>query len=91
MPKHYELLHVEGRKWEVVDGGIWCLDIQIGGDLLCVWSYTYKPDYLCIRYRANNFLTDERGIWLGPLETLCLIEEALKEASSIAKFTSSVT
>jgi hypothetical protein len=91
MPKHYELLHVEGHKWDVCEGGIWCMDIRIGTDMLCLWAYADEPDYLCVRYKDNSFVGMDNEQWLGPLETLCLIEEALKGASLIGKNTSSAT
>jgi hypothetical protein len=91
MPKHFELLKVDGCKWEAAGAGAWCLDVKVNEDLVCVWSYPDNNDYLVVNYRANEFSGADSEQWLGPLETLCVIEEALKKASSTAKNTSSDT
>lgn len=85
MPKPHMLFEVPGAKWERVEDNVYYCTVEVGDDWLCVWSYPEKNEYLCIKYKANKFTGADQELWLGPLEALCLIEDALKEATATKK------
>lgn len=77
-----QLFLVEGYNWEYdMLNATYSLHIPIGEDHLCVWAIGVTARFSVSRFRVGMF-SMPATIVCGPLEALCIVEEAIKEAKA---------
>lgn len=86
MPKLKDCFKVEGVRWEKQStDGIWAIHIEIPSMAhVCCWAYAEKDQYYVQRYHVGVYAGDAEGQWLGPMEAMCVVLEAQKEAAELA-------
>lgn len=86
-PKGWEhLFDISGLKWEMQTDGLQAIHVTIKGSRhIVVYAYAVKTDMLVVTYMEGAYSAKEDNeIWVGPMEAMCILLEALKEKSSIS-------
>lgn len=83
-PKGWEhLFEVPGVAWEDQVEGMKAIHVTIKGSKhIVVYAYHKSSEFNVCTYYENQFTDSGDDQWMGPMEALCIILEALKDSSS---------
>ena len=82
-PEGWEhLFEVPGYRWEVQTDGLKALHVDLGHKHVVVYAYHKAAEFNVVTYLKDHYTGGDDEQWLGPMEALCVVLEALKEAST---------
>lgn len=77
-PGWEHLFEVPGCQWEDQTDGLKAIHVTCKGYHIVVYAHHRANEFNVIKYIANNYTSAEQEQWLGPMEALCVILEAIK-------------
>jgi hypothetical protein len=82
-PGWEHLFEVPGVEWEDQTEGLKAIHVTIKGSKhIVVYAYHRSSEFNVTTYIEGQYSNASNEQWMGPMEALCVILEALKDASS---------
>lgn len=76
------LFEVPGCAWEDQTDGLKAIHVTIKGiKHIVVYAYEKSSEFNVVTYYENEYTGTENEQWLGPMEALCILLEAMKDSS----------
>lgn len=84
------LFELEGERWEDQSEDLKAMHVTIPGNRagcgrhIVVYAYALAAEFNVIEYLEGGYTSEDREQWLGPMEAMCLLLEAVKERDAMS-------
>ena len=78
-PGWEHLFDVPGLRWEDQTESLKALHVTCKGKHIVVYAYLRAHEFNVVTYLEGGYANEDCEQWMGPMEALCVILEALKD------------
>lgn len=79
-PGWEHLFEVPGERWEDQTESLKAMHVTCKGKHIVVYAYLRAHEFNVVTYLEGGYANEDCEQWMGPMEALCVILEAQKEA-----------